>query len=88
MRVYRLHQVGRLSSKKRHNWAQANNSSAHLWRRGGKNITQRLLHHLETKVDKQAAVEKRVSNLANSLDLDALTEATEKALKVSKTLFT
>jgi len=57
---------------------------AQLWRRGGKNITQRLLHALETRVDKTAPVEKRVSDLAQSLELDALTDLTEKALRLSR----
>lgn len=57
---------------------------AQSWRRRGKNVTQRLLRTLEATVDKTALVEKRVSDLAQSLGLDALTDMTEKALTVSR----
>jgi hypothetical protein len=57
---------------------------ARVWRRGGKNITQRLLHSLHVKVDKDAPIEARISGLAHALELEALTELVEKGLSISR----
>lgn len=57
---------------------------ARLWRRGGKSITQRLLHSLHAKVDKDASIEARISGLAQALELESLTQLVEKGLSISR----
>lgn len=57
---------------------------ARSWRRGGKSLTQRLLHSLHSKVDKDAPVEARISSLAQALEIDSLTQLVEKGLVTSK----
>lgn len=54
------------------------------WRRGGNSITERLFYALDTKIDKEMPMERRVATLAQSLGIDELAELAELAVKLSR----
>jgi hypothetical protein len=57
---------------------------AREWRRGGDDVTSRLLRALVKKVDKTDSVEMRVATLAQTLDVNNLVTLVEKTLSLTK----